>query len=349
MAEAKGDEDLLAVANSDRTRPSSRETDDEGAEAAGLIHASALADDHGARRRLCGSGRYNILNRIRIHMPRTVRAGRKARLLGERSNGQRCADEVMQIIRDLGGRERPIRFSEIYPKLSPPRDSKSPRLWRRISAERALNRLLEEGLIERTEEGYRDLGSPFFVFRGIRRDLDELILHASKLLSLHVGLSPEGVELVRKSMPAFGKDFASTIGGWLRAIDSALQEKARQLGIQFDDRDWDAARGAASVAQSLVTGYLIPEYVATGVLGDEAARQAKAVTDPKGKLVFPTPGQVDRWADSRGARPSDSLDYLWFQVAERFVGGEWPLAEGRVPGSVILARGEKRFGRCSNK
>ncbi len=280
-------------------------------------------------------------------MPRRASAGRKASLLGERPDGQRHADEVLKVIRALGGRERPVRFSEVYPKLAPPSGSKNPKLWQRISTERALNRLVKGGLIARTEEGYRDLDSPFYALRGFRLDFDDAIRHATRILALRAGPNPKGIELVRKAMPAFAVDMASTVGAWLRAIDTAFQEKARRLGVELGGKDQDVARVAAAVAQALVTGYTMPEYVATGVLGEEEARKATSFTETR--MRFPTPGEVDQWKDSIGADDKERFAYLWFRVVEYFAGGEWPPAEDRPTGGARLVNSEKHFLSYSNK
>lgn len=283
-------------------------------------------------------------------MPRNPKSGRKPGS-GTLSASERRVSEVVEIVRRLGGPEKkPVRFSHVYPELEPPTGSQNPDVWRRTSAWRALERARRKGLLERTPEGYRDAGSPFYALEGIKIDLEEELKFAAKLLTLHAGLSPKGIEFVRKAVPGFGQGFLATVGSWLRAIDEALLEKATRLGVKLESRD--VAVLAAQLAQALVTGYLIPEYKASGAL--ESDSDFRSHTDPRTRMKIPTVEEIERLSQTRGAptiRVAESavnhaatdLPYLWFRISEGFVGTPWPLPKGGVPGSVRLLEGERAF------
>ncbi len=249
-----------------------------------------------------------------------------------------------------------MRFSQVYPELKPPAGSKNPVLWQRTSAWRALERARKRGLLERTSKGYRDLESPFYALQGIKIDLDEDLKFAAKLLSLHAGLNPKGMDYVRKAIPGFGQGLLATMGAWLRAIDDTLREKAQRLGVELESRD--TAVFAAQLAQSLVTGYLIPEYKAAGAL--ESDSDFRSRSDPTTRMKLPTVEEIGRLRkardssvarESRSDEPRTGMDlaYLWFRIAEGFVGTPWPLPKGTLPGSARLREGEELFAKYSNK
>lgn len=268
----------------------------------------------------------------------------------ELSATEKRVSEVVEIVRRLGGPGKvAVRFSQVYPELKPPAGSKNPTLWQRTSAWRALERARRQGLLERTPKGYRDRESPFFAFQGIKIDLDEELKFAAKLLSLHAGLNPKGIDYVRKAIPGFGQGLLATMGSWLRAIDDALREKAMRLGVELESRD--IAAFAAELAQSLVTGYLIPEYKAAGAL--ESDSDFRSRTDPTTRMKLPSVEEIERLRKARESRSDEvrageNLSYLWFRVSERFVGTPWPLPAGVLPGSARLLEGERLFSKYSN-
>ncbi len=223
----------------------------------------------------------------RADLPPAKQGRPPASLNGGHSLTARYAEEVYEIIRSLVGPEnRPVRFREIWPKLVPKKRHSNEENWRKLTTERALKMLTQAGWIERTIEGYRDLGSQFYAFHAARNELEQLLDVGRQTLEGEPGGSgTESYDWLRRAS-SLSLDLAATLGYWLRAFDRLLVRRAEELGYRLpqpvsfgleaiSERGGDRSPGfrAGTMAAEIADGYLTPEREkAVGTPGLHEAR-----------------------------------------------------------------------------
>ena len=230
-------------------------------------------------------------------------------LYGGRLESEKRNREVYQIIRELGnGERRPVRFREITERLVPPPGSNDT-TWRRVTAQRALSKLRDEGWIEKTVGGYRDANSPFYPLYGLRWGLDSEI-HLNERLFDPTN-APKGRELAKfeSEVADFTLRLAHFLGPWFRAIDDRLLDRAEELGSKSAGRMRDPVGRAASLAWAISVGYLAPEFEEIlSMLGGFGKGWFERMThDPKAWTQFLSGGGFPRgMAPRANARMTDA-------------------------------------------
>ncbi len=223
----------------------------------------------------------------KVNLPPAKQGRPPASLNGGHSLTARYAEEVYEIIRSLVGPEnRPVRFREIWPKLVPKKQHSNEENWRKLTTERALKLLTQAGWIERTIEGYRDLGSQLYAFHAARNELEQLLDVGRQTLEAAPGGSgTESYDWLRRAS-SLSLDLAATLGYWLRAFDRLLVRRAEELGYalpqpQSAGLEAVGAQGsgprpglrAGMMAAEMADGYLMPEREkAVGTPGLHEAR-----------------------------------------------------------------------------
>lgn len=223
----------------------------------------------------------------RVDLPLAKQGRPPASLNGGHSLTARYAEEVYEIIRSLAGPEnRPVRFREVWPKMVPKKQHSNEENWKKLTTERALKLLTQAGWIERTIEGYRDLGSQLYAFHAARNELEQLLDVGWQTLEAEPGGSgTESYDWLRRAS-SLSLDLAATLGYWLRAFDRLLVRRTEELGYRLpqpgsfgleavSERGADLSPGfrAGVLAAEVADGYLTPEREnATGKSGLHEAR-----------------------------------------------------------------------------
>ncbi len=233
-------------------------------------------------------------------------------LTGGRLESEKHTHEVYEIIRTLGNGERlPVRFREITKRLSPPPGSNDT-TWRRVTAQRAINRLRAEGWIEKTIEGYQALDPPLYPFYALRANLEELLNRGIRLLDIPPDGTGAGDREWLVAADWLSLELATTLGLWIRAIDRRILERAKSHGYffgRYNNAGIETTEGlseshtvgyrAGALASELVHGYLAPEEeTAMGLSGlhEKQTTSVRAYREEVERLVasgrLASPGQL---------------------------------------------------------
>ncbi len=224
----------------------------------------------------------------KVDLPQAKQGRPPASLNGGHSLTARYAEEVYEIIRSLVGPEnRPVRFREVWPKLVPKKRHSNEENWKKLTTERALKLLTQAGWIERTIEGYRDLGSQLYAFHAARNELEQLLDVGRQTLEAAPGGSgTESDDWLRRAS-SLSLDLAATLGYWLRAFDRLFVRRAEDLGYRLpqpvsfgleavSERGADLGPGfrAGVLAAEVADGYLTPER--ENAIGKSGLHEARA-------------------------------------------------------------------------
>ncbi len=211
-----------------------------------------------------------------------------ASLNGGGSLSARYAEEVYEIVRSLsGGEKRPVRFREIWPKLVPKQRHSNEVNWQRLTTERSLKMLTQAGWVERTIEGYRDLGPQLYAFHAARVEIDQLLEAGQRVLEEEPVGSGAEASLWLQNAAHLSLDFAATVGYWLRAFDQRFARRAEERGYalpqpQSAGLEAVGAQGsgllpglrAGMMAAEMADGYLMPER--EDAIGTPGLHEARA-------------------------------------------------------------------------
>ena len=226
-------------------------------------------------------------------------------LNGGRSPTEIHARKVYEIIRSLKGPEnRPVRFREVWPRLTPNSEHKNESNWKKLTTERSVALLVKQGWIQRTVDGYVDLDSVDVAFYGFRTWTDHVIAQSLSLARQQDDRTGSRDVYLRRSFEldcrGITEQLCFAAGFWSRAIDERLQQMIDRPHSRYK---FGAPSGrAADLAALFAQGYFYPEaerrlanagagvqHEYRGVTGN--ARQALDALKPEISL-FPLPGRI---------------------------------------------------------